>query len=79
MKSIEQLKEQLEALESLSMSQLSLDMPKPAPSLLRGVMELLEAQEKEIAELKDTVAYHAGVLKGIQNQEMRRHGWPISR
>ena len=75
MKSIEELKGQLEALESVSWSQLSPDMPKPAPSLLRGIMELLEAQEKEIAELKDTVAYHDNVIRGIQNQEMRRHGW----
>lgn len=41
MKTIEELKEQLEALESVSMSHLALDMPKPAPSLLRRILELL--------------------------------------
>lgn len=42
---------------------------------LNEILHVMEAQQKEIEELKDTVAYHAGVLKGIQNQEMRRHGW----
>ena len=63
MKTIDELKEQLEAIESASWSQLSPDMPKPAPSFLRGIMELLE--------------YHDNVIRGMQNVE--RQKWEAGR